>query len=85
MRRDRTPKLRLTAVAAAKFAFPGWMAVIEHVPTALVVTTEPDTVQIFSVDEVKQNCYTERPCTVPFVAFLLAFSWLELFTLIRRR
>jgi hypothetical protein len=36
-----------------KFALPAWLAVIEHVPTATIVTVLPDTVQTDAVVEVK--------------------------------
>src|SRR5580704_12721921 len=49
----------VTAVAAAKLALPAWLAVIEHVPAAMMVTVLPDTVQIDGVVEVNVTANPE--------------------------
>jgi hypothetical protein len=48
-----TEKLCVTDVPAGKVELPGWLAVIEHVPTARMVTVVPDTVQTVGVVELK--------------------------------
>jgi hypothetical protein len=47
-----TLKLWTTLGAAVKFELPGWLAVMEHVPAAVVLTTDPATVQTPVVVEV---------------------------------
>jgi hypothetical protein len=53
-----TMKLRVTGIAAEKFVFPVWLAVIEQVPGATSVTVAPETVHTLRVGEAK---LTERP------------------------
>jgi hypothetical protein len=48
-----TVKLWITGVAAAKFGFPAWLAVIVQVPAATILTTVPATVQTPVVPEVR--------------------------------
>ena len=45
--------VRITSAAASKFAFPAWLAVMEHVPGVTAVMTKPATVQILKDVDVK--------------------------------
>ena len=54
----RTLKVCEMGVAARKLEFPTWLAVMEQLPAATVVTTEPDTVQM---DDVVDAKLTGRP------------------------
>jgi hypothetical protein len=55
-----TVKLWLTFGAAAKLAFPAWLAVIEQAPAAMIVTVEPDTVQMGVLADVKTTVSPEE-------------------------
>jgi hypothetical protein len=54
-----TVKDRVTGAAAAKAALPAWLAVMEHVPTARMVTVLPDTVHTEVVVEAKVTANPE--------------------------
>ncbi len=54
-----TPKLRVTAVAAAKKLLPAWVASIEQVPCATNVTVLPETVQTVVVVDAKLTASPE--------------------------
>jgi hypothetical protein len=59
-----TVKPCVTGRAAAKFALPAWLAVIEQAPTATMVTVEPDTVQTAVVVDVKETARPEDAVAV---------------------
>jgi len=57
-----TLKLRVTGVAALKFEFPAWLAVIEHVPALSSITSEPAFVQTASVVDANETGRPELAC-----------------------